>query len=82
MIKKNYNLSQKLDKISQVEVEITVFEFVGKIKKIYIKLRRIYLFQCWHAGIYQVPVMRFPCPNHETIIGTRRFFIRTLAIFM
>ena len=31
MVNKNYNYNQKLDNISQMEIEIKVFEFVRKI---------------------------------------------------
>ena len=68
MPNKNYNFNQKLDKISQMEIETKFFEFVRRIKKIYIKLRKVHLSQCWHAEIYEVPVMRFPYPNYETIL--------------
>ena len=44
--KKNYNFNRKLDKISQLKIATTVFEFVRKIRKIYIKLRKMHLFQC------------------------------------
>ena len=31
MVKKNYNFNQKLDKLAQMEIETTVFEFLRKI---------------------------------------------------
>ena len=31
MVNRNYNLNWKLDEISQMEIEIAVFEFVRKI---------------------------------------------------
>ena len=31
MVNKNYNFNQKLGKISQMEIEATVFEFVREI---------------------------------------------------
>ena len=65
MVNKNYDCNQKLDKISQMEIETTVFEFVRKIQ---IKMRKMYLSQCWHTGIYDVPVIRFPCPNYKKIL--------------
>ena len=33
MVNKNYDFNYKLDKISQVEIETTVFKFVRKIGK-------------------------------------------------
>ena len=43
MVNKNYNFNQKLDKISQMEIETTVFKFARKFFRIYIKLRKMHL---------------------------------------